>query len=322
MMQTIARRILQIIPMLWVVATLIFLLLHVTPGGPVVALAGEFADADTVRLIEARLGLDRPLGEQYIAFIGSLAVGDFGQSFFYKAPVLDVIFARIPATLILVLPSLALSCIIGVPLGIWATRGSRAQNLILGVALVTVAIPVFWLGHLLRLNLSAGLGWFPIQGMTNPRLQLTGVARVVDIASHAALPVLTLTLNQLALIIVLTRSSVAAAKARPFFLTALAKGNSRTRAELLHALPNGSLPIVTLVANRIGWLIAGAVLVETVFAWPGLGQLITGAIANRDQPLVIGIVLFVTVVTLIANLIADLYALWLDPRIAEHRSLR
>ena len=308
-----------LIPVLWVVASLLFGLLHATPGGPIMALAGDFADADTVKSIKQRLGLDRPVHEQYFLFLGALAQGDLGQSFFYKAPVLDVILARIPATSILVLPSLFLAGLIGVPLGIWATRQRLAQLLTGGLALAMLVIPVFWLGHVLRLGLSVWLGLLPVQGMTNPRIAATGFAGVADIARHAALPVLTLTLNQLAMIIVLTRSSVAAVKLRPFFQTALMKGASLSRAEFWHALPNGSLPVVTLFANRIGWFVAGTVLVETLFAWPGLGQLVTSAIANRDRPLVIGIVLCVTLVTLAANLLADLYALWLDPRIEPCR---
>lgn len=321
MTRTIVTRLLQLVPMLLIVGTTLFVLLHVTPGGPVVALAGEFAEADTIKLIEQQLGLDRPLSEQYLHFVGNLAIGDFGRSFFYKAPVLDVILSRLPATLVLVVPSLLLSCILGIPLGILAARGGRTRGVVLVAALVILAMPVFWLGHLLRLNLSIALELFPVQGMRSARSEATGLASLADIARHAALPVLTLTLNQLAFVVLLTRSSVTAAKARAFFRTARAKGNSRTRAEFLHALPNGSLPIVTLFANRIGWFIAGSVLVETVFAWPGLGQLVTGAIANRDRPLVIGIVLFATVVTLAANLIADLYALWLDPRFAEQRGI-
>lgn len=321
MTRTIVTRLLQLVPMLLIVGTLLFVLLHVTPGGPVVALAGEFATSDTIKLIEQQLGLDLPLHEQYLRFIGNLTIGDLGQSFFYKDPVLEVILSRLPATLVLVVPALVLSCAIGVPLGILAARGRRIRSVILVAAIVVLAAPVFWLGHLIRLYFSIDLGLFPVQGMKSARIEPMGVALVIDVARHAALPVLTLALHQSAFVVLLTGSSVAMATARPFFRTALAKGNSRVRAEFFHALPNGSPPIVTLFANRIGWFIAGSVLVETVFAWPGLGQLVTGAIANRDRPLVIGIVLFATVVTLVANLLADLYALWLDPRILEQRGV-
>jgi peptide/nickel transport system permease protein len=322
MTRIVLTRLAQLVPMLLIMATLLFVLLHITPGGPIVALAGDFADADTVKLIESQLGLDLPLHEQYLRFLRNLLAGDLGQSFFYKAPVLDVIVSRLPATLVLVAPSLALSCVIGVPLGVFATREGSAQKIVLLILLIMLAMPVFWLGHLLRLNLSNGLGLLPVQGMTDARVESTGFAHIVDVARHAALPVLTLTLHQLGFIVLLTRSSVGAAKARLFFRTAMAKGNSRTRAEFVHALPNGSLPIVTLFAQWTGWFITGAVLVETVFAWPGLGQLVTGAIANRDHPLVIGVVLFATVTTLIANLLADVYGLWLDPQLSEKRGVQ
>ncbi len=314
-------RIVQFVPVLWVVATLLFVLVQLTPGGPIVALAGEFAEADTVKQIERQLGLDLPLAQQYSEFLGRLAFGDLGFSYFYKAPVLDVVLSRLPATLVLVIPSLVLSAALGVMLGIISARGGSGAVVVLLIALLTLALPVFWLGHLLRLGLSVELGLLPVQGMSDPRADHAGLMLVLDIARHAALPVLTLTLHQLAFAVLLTRAAITAETNRPYFRTARAKGNSVLRAELRHALPNASLPIATLFANRAGGFIAGTVLVETVFAWPGLGQLVTGAIANRDRPLVIGIVLLVTLVTLIANLISDIYAFWLDPRIAPERRL-
>jgi len=312
-------RVVQFAPVLWVVATLLFVLVQLTPGGPIVALAGEFAEVDTIRQIERQLGLDLPLAQQYGQFLGRLAYGDLGFSYFYKAPVLEVILSRLPATLVLVFASLALSAALGVMLGIISARGGSGAVVILLVALLTLALPVFWLGHLLRLGLSVELGLFPVQGMSNARIEHTGLASALDVARHAALPVLTLVLHQLAFAILLTRAAMAVETQRPYYLTARAKGHTRLGAELGHAFPNASLPIVTLFANRAGGFIAGTVLVETVFAWPGLGQLVTGAIANRDRPLVIGIVLLVTLATLVANLIADIYAFWLDPRIAPER---
>ena len=305
----------QIVPMLLAVATALFLLLHAAPGGPVVALTGEFADTDTVATLAAQLGLDRPLHEQYWRFVKLLASGDLGQSFFYKRPVAEVILAHLPATLTLVLPSIVFAALIGAPLGVLTARGGATSLLVLGFSLIAFAVPVFWLGQMLRLGMASQFGWFPVQGMTDPRVDPAGIAHIVDVVRHAALPWLTLTLHQLAFTVLITRSAVAYEAKRPYFLTALAKGTTRWRAESRHALPNGAAPLLALFGNRVGWLITGAVLVETVFAWPGLGQLIGNAIQNRDYPLVIGVLLVGTLFTMLANLIADLALLALDPRI-------
>ncbi|CAN5810189.1 ABC transporter permease [soil metagenome] len=321
MARYVVWRLLQIVPMLWAVGTALFLLLHVTPGGPIVALTGEFAGPETVAAIEARLGLDRPLPEQYLRFLALLAQGDLGQSYFYKAPVLAVVLGHLPATLVLVIPSLLLAALVGIPLGIHASRGHHVSTGLLVLSLLAFAVPVFWLGHLMRLAFSVEAGWFPIHGMVDARARHQGLALWLDIAHHAVLPVLTLTLHQLAFTVLLTRSAMAYERRRPYFVTALMKGNSLWRAEHAHALPNGSLSIITLFANRIGWFLAGTLLIEVVYGWPGLGQLAAGAMRNRDYPLVIGIVLAVTVVTLLANLAADLIYMRIDPRVrpAERR---
>lgn len=319
MIRYAAWRLLQIVPVLWAVGTALFLLLQATPGGPIVVLAGEFADRDTVGLIERQLGIDRPVHEQYLRFLARLGQGDLGRSYFYQAPVLDVVLSRMPATLILVVPALVLAALIGVPLGMRAARGGRVGMGLLFLSLLAFAVPVFWLGHLLRLVFSVEAGWFPIQGMVNARLDSAGLARWVDIAHHAVLPVTTLTLHQLAFTAMLTRQSMSVEIRQPYFVTALSKGNSRWGAEVHHALPNGSLAIVTLFANRIGWFMAGTVLIEIVYGWPGLGQLTAGATQNRDYPLVLGVVLFVTLITLVANLLADLLLMLIDPRVQPAR---
>jgi peptide/nickel transport system permease protein len=311
----ILGRLLKFVPMLVAVGTTLFLLLHLTPGGPIVALAGEFADADTVADIERRFGLDQPLHGQYLRFLAGLAQGDLGQSWFYSLPVTEVLLSRLPATLILVVPSLLLAAALGIPLGVLAARSPRAGFGIVVAALLAFAVPGFWLGHLVRLLFSVELQWFPVQGMADARSPGTGLAHWLDVAHHAVLPVLTLTLHQLAFTVLLTRSAMEVERRRPYFMTALAKGNSRRRAEYRHALPNGSPTIVTLFANRVSWFLAGAVLIEVVFGWPGFGQLADAAIRNRDFPLVIGVVMAVTLVTLLANLVADVLYMVIDPRI-------
>lgn len=308
-------RLAQIIPMLWAVATALFLLLSAAPGGPVVALTGEFADADTVAALQARLGLDRPLHERYWRFLVLLAEGDLGVSYTYKRPVAEVILAHLPATLILIVPSILFAAAIGTPTGILTARRGNVGLLLVTLSLVAFAVPVFWLGHMLRLGLGLQLSWLPIQGMTDPRSDHQGLSALWDVMRHAVLPWLTLTLHQLAFTVLITRQAVRYEATRPYFRTARAKGLTLWRAEFRHALPNGAAPLLVLFGNRVGWLITGAVLIEIVFAWPGLGQLAGDAIQNRDYPLVIGIVLVGTVFTMAANLAVDVGILALDPRV-------
>jgi len=304
-------------PTLLAILTALFVLLHASPGGPVVALSGEFATADTVAAIERRFGLDRPPLEQYLGFLARIAQGDLGVSYFYKRPVSQVVLGHLPATLILVVPSILFAALIGIPLGIVSARHGHHGPFLVAMALIAFAIPVFWLGHLLRLGVSVELGLLPVQGMRDPRVPASGWPYVVDVVRHAALPWATLTLHQLAYTVLITRAAMREEVARPYFLTAMVKGNARWRAESRHALPNGAAPLLVLFGNRVGWLIAGAVLVETVFAWPGLGQLVAAAIQNRDYPLVIGVVLVTALVTMVANLLADLAILAIDPRARE-----
>ena len=313
-------RVFQILPMLWLVGTALFILVQLTPGGPVIALGGEFADRATVASIERQLGLDRPVGERYIRFLVQLASGDLGQSYFYRAPVLEVVLSHLPATLILICPSLLLAAFVGVPLGILAARGGKWDPFIVMFALLAFTLPIFWLGHLVRLGLAVETGWLPVHGMVDPRVNHEGIAHVLDVTRHALLPWLTLTLHQLAFIVLLTKSAMSVEILKPYFVTTLAFGNSRWGAERGHALPNAALPIIALFCNRCGSFLAGSVLVETVYAWPGLGQLVSSAIQNRDHPLILGIVLVVTVITLLVNIAGDVVAMRIDPRIRPERT--
>jgi len=306
--------------MLWLVGTALFILVQLTPGGPVIALGGEFADRATVASIERQLGLDRPVGERYIRFLVQLASGDLGQSYFYRAPVLEVVLSHLPATLILICPSLLLAAFVGVPLGILAARGGKWEPVIVMFALLAFTLPIFWLGHLVRLGLAVETGWLPVHGMVDPRVNHEGIAHVLDVTRHALLPWLTLMPHQLAFIVLLTKSAMSVEILKPYFVTTLAFGNSRWGAERGHALPNAALPIIALFCNRCGSFLAGSVLVETVYAWPGLGQLVSSAIQNRDHPLILGIVLVVTVITLLVNIAGDVVAMRIDPRIRPERT--
>lgn len=311
------RRSIQLGPMLLGIITLIFILIHLAPGGPIVALSGEFSTAEYQRQLEAYYGLDRPIYERYFRYMSQALRGDLGKSYYFKEPVLKVVLERLPATLLLVVPALCLSSAIGVWLGtISAQRqGSAGDVGIMATALASYAIPIFWLAQLLLLVFGVQLDWFPVQGMRDVRANYSGPWLWLDIAHHLALPVLTMTLHQLALIVVLTRAGVRQELHQDYVRTARAKGLLAGQVLRAHALRNALLPVVTVIGERIGFLFAGAVLTETVFAWPGLGRLVISASLNRDYPLILGLFLLMSLVILLANLLTDVVYALLDPRI-------
>lgn len=311
------RRLIQIVPMLLGIGTLTFLLIHLAPGDPIVALSGEFSTAEYQRDIEAYYGLDRPLYEQYLRYLASLLKGDLGTSYYFKEPVIRVILERLPATLLLLIPSILLSSLLGIWLGTVAAtrRHSRLDFSIIATALTSYAVPLFWFAQILLLIFALHLDWFPVQGMRNIRADYEGWRLWLDIGYHMVLPVITMTSQQLALIVVLTRAGVSTELKLDYVRTARAKGLPSSLVLRRHALRNALLPVITVIGGRIGFLFAGAVLTETVFAWPGLGRLVISASLNRDQPLILGLFLFISLAVLLANLITDLVYARLDPRI-------
>lgn len=311
------RRVLQLVPTLLGIVTLTFALVHAAPGGPLVALSGEFSTAETQRAIEALYGLDRPLAEQYLLYMGQVLHGDLGTSYFYKQGVLAVILDRLPATLLLMSSALAVSSLLGIGLGLAAAGrpGAEAGQAIKAAMFAAFAVPMFWSAQLLALLFAYRLGWFPVQGMRDIRADSHGLASALDLARHLVLPVIAVSLHDLALVTVVTRARVRDEMRQQYYVTALAKGLGERVARRRHALRNALLPIVTLIGGRIAYLLAGAVLVETVFGWPGLGQLIVAASLNRDYPLVLGLFLCISALTLLANLVTDLLYPWIDPRI-------
>lgn len=316
----VLRRLLQVPVGLAVVGALAFLLIHLAPGGPVTALSGEFATEELRQEIEARYGLDRPLGERYLAWMGAVLQGDFGRSYLHKAPVMTVILERLPATLSVVLPAAALSLLIGGAIGLWSTGPPGAQRRRLAgplLALVGHAVPTFWVAQGLVLLFALGLGWLPVQGLDDPRLARPDL---LDHVRHLVLPVTTLAIHQLAMTALVLRAALGREVGRPYMTTALAKGLPFPRARRDHALVNALQPVLAVLAGRIGATFVGAVAVETVFALPGLGRLIVSAAINRDHPLVLGIALSVCAVAMIGNLLTDLAMNRIDPRMAIDRN--
>lgn len=311
------RRLLQAAVTAVVIVLVGFLLIHLAPGDPVLALAGEHGDAAYYDFMRERFGLDRPLPERILAWFGRLARGDFGVSYVHGRPAMAVIAERLPPTLLLAGTSLLLSTVLGLLAGIAAaTRHRRWPDTAVTVgALVLYASPVFWLGQLAILGLAFGLGWFPIQGMVTPGSDATGAARWLDVAHHLALPALVLASQQIAAIARLTRESMVEELASDHVRTARSKGLSEARVTAVHALPRALLPVVTILGTRLGFLVAGAVLVEIVFGWPGIGRLLVDAIQNGDAPILLGIFTLVAAGVLLGNLLADLAYARLDPRI-------
>ena len=310
-------RISQIPITLGIILGISFFLIHAAPGDPVAALAGDYVTKEYRDLIIQHYGLDQPLITQSFKYFKNVVTGDFGDSYYFKAPVFAVISTRVLPTLLLIVPSVMLSTFFGIVLGMLTVR-FKSYTIGIGIpilATIIYALPTFWLGYLLILFFSINLNIFPIQGMSNPRYSLEGWEYYIDVFKHLALPLLTMVLTQLAQVVLLVKSRLSEEIQRPYFKTALSKGLKRQSAIFNHALPNAMLPIVTVLGTRFGFLITGSILTETVFAWPGLGRLMIIAIEVRDYPLVLGILFMLSLIILILNLITDLIYTILDPRI-------
>lgn len=285
------------------VCTLVFLLIHLVPGDPVEAMLGESARPADRQVLRAALGLDRPLAEQYLSYLGSLAQLELGRSFQFERPVADLLAERIPATLELTGAALALALVVAVPLGVLAARnqGGALDSGAMGFSLLGISIPNFWLGPLLILVFSLWLGWTPVSGRDGP--------------TSLILPAVTLGSGLAAILARMVRSSVLEVLGEDYVRTARAKGLSEAIVIRRHALRNAWLPVLTLVGLQLGGLLGGAVITETVFAWPGVGSLLVEAIQNRDYPVVQAGVLLISLAYVLVNTLTDLVYLWVDPRI-------
>jgi len=295
-------RVLQAIPTLLGVATLVFFLLHLVPGDPVDALLGETAMPADREALRQALHLDQPILIQYGHYLSGLISGDWGASLIDHRPVLARILERVPATAELALASLLLAILLALPLGYWAARhAGKAQDVsAMGFSLIGVSIPNFWLGPVLMLIFAVGLGWLPVSGMDQP--------------GSIVLPTITLGTALAAVLSRMTRSSWLEAMSMDATRTARAFGVSERTIWWRHAARLAAVPVITMFALQLGAVLGGAVITETVFDWPGLGLLTIEAIQRRDYPLVQGCVLIIAAFYVLANLLADLLGLWLDPR--------
>lgn len=297
-----------------------FGLIRLAPGDPVAVIAGESGASDPAFTEQIRkdYGLDRPIPVQTAHYLGRLAVLDLGVSYRSNRPVAQMIAERLPATLLLTGTALLVAIVIGTTLGIVSarSRGGWGDLLIGSTAMLCYAMPVFWVGLVLVLVFSVGLGWFPAFGMTS-LIPKAGAARALDILHHLALPALTLALLYLAVYVRLARASTLEVLDREFVRTAHAKGLTEGQVMRQHVLRNALLPTVTMAGLQIGQLVGGAVVVETVFAWPGIGRLAFDALAQRDYGVILGVFFMSSVVVVLANLATDVVLRMVDPRIGR-----
>jgi peptide/nickel transport system permease protein len=291
------------IPVLIGVATLVFSLIHLVPGDPVQAMLGDSAAPQDVALLRERLGLDRPLYRQYASFLAGILRGDLGTSLRTSQPVSAVIRERMPATIELALAAMIVALVLAIPLGIIAAvrAGTRVDHAATTIALVGISIPTFWLGPLLAIVFSVGLGWFPVSGRGTP--------------AHLVLPAVTLGAPLAAILVRMTRASVLEELRELYVLAARARGVSQARAVLAHAFRNSLIPIVTVIGLQFGSVLTGAVITETIFAWPGIGRLLVQSISARDYPAVQGCILLIAITYVSMNLLIDVLYGFLDPRI-------
>lgn len=289
---------------LWIALTAVFLIGNAL-GDPVVLLLGEAATPEQVEALRAELGFDRPLLERYGTYLGDLVRGDLGTSLRYARPNTELLASRLPFTLQLAGAAVAIGIAVGIPLGILAgyRPGSLWDRFNLGLSVLLQSIPLFWLGLMLILVFAVGLGWFPATGANSAR--------------SIVLPAVTLSIYPIARFSRLTASSMRDALSQEYIASARARGLSERRVVLVHAFRNAALPVLTLIGLQAGALLSGAVTVEFVFGWPGLGQLATNAVAGRDITLVQAVVLVGATAFIAINLVLDLVYGLIDPRIRE-----
>ena len=310
MIHYILRRLLQTVPVLFGVSLLVFAIMHVVPGDPVRLIAGPDAPESVIARVRAELGLERPLYVQYVSFLSRALHGDLGRSLRSRSPVAGEILSRFPATLELTTVSMVMAVLVGIPLGLIAAvrRSSWVDYLAMGTSLATLSMPIFWVAIVAIWLFSLHLGWLPVSGRGGPVWHWEGLR-------HVLLPAATLATTSVAIISRLTRSGMLDVLGREYVTTARAKGVPPSSVVGKHALANALIPVVTVVGLQYGFLLGGAVVTETIFAWPGVGRLAITAILQRDYPVVQGCVLLVAVVFVLVNLLVDLLYGWLDPRI-------
>jgi len=319
LLRYVLRRLLQAIPVVLGVVVLNFLLLQLAPGDAATVLAGEAggAPAEYVQALRQRFGLDKPVPVQLALYVKNILALDLGYSFRNQSPVLPLIGARLSATLLLMGTTLVLSLGIGVLLGLLAAVWVRTwkDHLISVAAIIAYAMPLFWIGLMLILLFAIKLDWFPTSGMEDAAAFYEGWERVVDIARHLVMPAVTLSLFYMALYARLMRATMLEQRGLDYVTTARAKGLTERQITLRHVVRNALMPVVTVAGVQVGGLLGGSVVVESVFAWPGLGQLAFQALFARDLNLLLGIFFISSCLVVAINIVVDVVYVFLDPRV-------
>jgi peptide/nickel transport system permease protein len=298
-----------------------FLIVHLVPGDPLHALLGDFpVPPGYAEQIRAEFGLDQPIATQLGLYLLNLLRGNLGFSFANRLPVLDLILGRLGPTLLLMLPALFFAALLGVVMGVTAAprAGSAQDSALTALALFGYSVPIFWLGQLLVIVFSIQLGWLPAQGMKSMREEYEGWEAFTNLLRHLVLPGFSVMIFYIAIVSRVARASVAEALHHDYVLTAKAKGLSPRTILWRHVLPNAMIPVVTVIGYNFGHSLTGAILVETVFAWPGIGNLFITSITNRDYPVLQGIFLLAGVSVVVINILTDLLYALLDPRVRSH----
>ncbi|MBN1563362.1 MAG: ABC transporter permease [Anaerolineae bacterium] len=327
----LARRLIEAVPVIVGVSILVFLLLHLIPGDPALAILGERATEENVAVIRERLGLNKPLYEQYFIWVGNMIQGDLGNTVRGNIPVANEISSRFPATIELSLSALTIAVLVGVPMGILSgiRRNSLIDTASMFIALFGVSIPIFVLGLLLIYIVGVELHWLPFVSRLSSSVQLervTGLHTVdaiiagdwtalKDALNHLILPAVTLATVPMAVIARITRSSMLEVLNQDYIRTARAKGLRSYVVVIRHAFRNAMLPIVTIIGLQLGTLLSGAVLTETIYSWPGVGKWLFDSIIARDYPIVQSMTLIIAMIYIVVNMVVDVLYAVIDPRI-------
>jgi ABC-type dipeptide/oligopeptide/nickel transport system permease component len=303
MIRHFLQRLLYTLPALWLILTMVFFMIHIVPGDPVLQMLGQDARAEDLAQLRHSLGLDQPLGVQYVRYFQGLARGDWGHSLRYAAPVRLIVLQRFPATLELSLAALAVCLAIAIPAGVYSARhrGSREDHATSFITLLGLSVPNFALGPILILVFSIEIGWLPVSGRGG--------------ISHLILPAATLGAALAAILTRMVRGSMIEELSSDYVRTARAKGISENSVLFRHAFPNALIPVITIVGLQFGSLLAGTIVTETIFSWPGIGRLAVQAISARDYPLLQGCILIIAVSYVGVNLLTDLVYAIVDPRV-------
>jgi len=291
------------IPVVFFVSLFIFLLMQMMPGDPIRLIAGERVTPERIEELRRSWGLNQPIYIQYFYWLSHLIVGDFGFSYVTRLPVSLLVWSRLPYTIELTLTSLALSYVLGIPIGVIAAlkRGTLLDNTTIGISTFFYSMPTYWLGLMLMLTFGLYLRWFPISGASS--------------LESMVLPTLTLTLPYVAMSARIVRTEMLDVLTEDYVRTAWAKGLPSRRVILRHALRNALIPLTVMFFLDLPWIIGGAVIVETVFAWPGMGSLLYKSVVRQDYPVVQAIVLVIAILTVVCNILGDIVSAFLDPRI-------